>query len=117
MEADAQEQSGGLFAGGLHRRRANPDLLPPSPRGGRRRGRDRFGPIPRPTENLLLTAKIRIEAAQRKITLVEVVDRRVRLTRKRELIQEGGRFPRLTASGADSSLREVLTVLEKISLE
>jgi len=82
-----------------------------------REWRDRFGRLPRPAENLLLTAKIRIEAARRKITLVEVVDRRVRLTRKRELIQEGGRFPRLTVSGADSSLREVLTVLEKISLE
>mgnify|MGYP002632352180 CR=1 FL=1 len=83
----------------------------------RREWRDRFGPLPGPVENLLLTARIRIEAALRKISLVEVRDRRVRLTRKKELLQEGGRFPRLTASGPDSSLREVLTVLEKISLE
>lgn len=76
--------------------------------------RDRFGPLPGPAENLLLTARIRIEAARRKITMVEAREGRLRLTQKKELLQKDGRFPRLTAPDPDSSLREVSTLLEKI---
>jgi transcription-repair coupling factor (superfamily II helicase) len=76
--------------------------------------RDRFGPLPPPTENALLAATIRIEAAQRKISMVEVRERRLMLTRRRELLQEEGRFPRLTASDPNSRLREVLSKLETI---
>jgi transcription-repair coupling factor (superfamily II helicase) len=76
--------------------------------------RDRFGPLPAQMENALLAAAIRIEAAQRKITMVEVRERRLMLTRRRELLQENGRFPRLTAPDPDSRLREVLSKLETI---
>ena len=76
--------------------------------------RDRFGPLPVQTENALLAATIRIEAARRRITMVEVRERRLMLTRRRELLQEDGRFPRLTASDPDSSLREILSSLETI---
>jgi transcription-repair coupling factor (superfamily II helicase) len=78
--------------------------------------RDRFGPLPQPVENALLSALIRIEAARHRITMVEVRDGRLMLTQRKELLQKDGRFPRLTASDPDSSLREVLTLLEKISL-
>ncbi len=76
--------------------------------------RDRFGPLPQPAENALLAAAIRVEAAQRRITMVESREGRLMLTQKRELLQKDGRFPRLTASDPDSSLREVLNFLEKI---
>jgi transcription-repair coupling factor (superfamily II helicase) len=76
--------------------------------------RDRFGPLPLQAENALLAATIRIEAAHRKITMVEAREGRLMLTRRKELLQENGRFPRLTAPDPDSRLREVLFKLETI---
>ena len=75
--------------------------------------RDRFGPLPAPVENALLAALIRVEAARRKISMVEVREGRLMLTQRRELLQKDGRFPRLTAPDANSTLREVLIFLEK----
>ena len=72
------------------------------------------GPLPVQAENALLAASIRIEAARRRITMVEVRERRLMLTQRRELLQKDGRFPRLTASDPDSSLREILSSLETI---
>jgi transcription-repair coupling factor (superfamily II helicase) len=77
--------------------------------------RDRFGPLPVTVENALLCALIRLEAARRRITMVESRDGRLMLTRRKELLQEGGRFPRLTSSDPDSRLREILTHLDLIS--
>ena len=76
--------------------------------------RDRFGPLPGPVENAVMAALIRIEAGRRKISMVEVREGRLMLTQRRELLQKDGRFPRLTASDANSTLREVLTFLEKL---
>ncbi len=76
--------------------------------------RDRFGPLPAPAEHAIFCALIRVEAARRKITMVETRDGRVMFTQKKELLQKEGRFPRLTAPDPASSLREVLTLLEKI---
>ncbi len=76
--------------------------------------RDRFGPLPLQAQNALLTATIRIEAGQKRISMVEVRERRLMLTRRNELLQENGRFPRLTAPDPDSRLREVLSKLETI---
>jgi transcription-repair coupling factor (superfamily II helicase) len=76
--------------------------------------RDRFGPLPRQAENALLAATIRIEAARRKITMVEVREGRLMLTQRKELLQKDGRFPRLTTSDPDSRLREVLSKVETI---
>jgi transcription-repair coupling factor (superfamily II helicase) len=76
--------------------------------------RDRFGPLPLQAENTLLAATIRVEAARRRITIVEVRERRLMLTQRRELLQNDGRFPRLTAPDPDSSLREVLSILHTI---
>lgn len=80
----------------------------------RKEWRDRFGPLPAQAENALVAASIRVEAARRKITMVEVRDRRLMLTQRRELLQKDGRFPRLTGLDPDSSLREVLSILETI---
>jgi transcription-repair coupling factor (superfamily II helicase) len=76
--------------------------------------RDRFGPLPAQAENALLTATMRMEAARRKITMIEVRDRRLMLTQRRELLQKDGRFPRLTGSNPDSTLRQILSSIETI---
>jgi transcription-repair coupling factor (superfamily II helicase) len=76
--------------------------------------RDRFGPLPVPAENALICALIRLEAARRRITMVESRDGRIMLTQRRELLQPGGRFPRLTSPDPDSRLREILTHLDSI---
>jgi len=76
--------------------------------------RDRFGPLPLAAENALLAARIRVEAARRRITMVEVRQDKLMLTQRKELLQEGGKFPRLTASDPDSRLRGILIFLESI---
>lgn len=78
--------------------------------------RDRFGPLPGVVENALVASTIRWEATRRRITLVEVREEKLMLTRGGSLILVGGRFPRLTASDPDSSLREVLSLLEGMPL-
>jgi transcription-repair coupling factor (superfamily II helicase) len=76
--------------------------------------RDRFGPLPVTAENALLCALIRLEAARRRISMVESRDGRIMLTQRKELLQPGGRFPRLTSSDPDSRLREILTHLDSL---
>jgi transcription-repair coupling factor (superfamily II helicase) len=74
--------------------------------------RDRFGPLPAALENALLCAAIRIEASQRRISLVEVKDEKLMLTRGGSYVLIGGRFPRLTVPDPDFKLRGVLSFLE-----
>jgi transcription-repair coupling factor (superfamily II helicase) len=76
--------------------------------------RDRFGPVPRVAANALISAAIRIEAAVRRIPMVEVREGKLMLTRGGKYILVGGRFPRLTASEPDFTLREILSLLEKM---
>jgi transcription-repair coupling factor (superfamily II helicase) len=76
--------------------------------------RDRYGPVPIEAERALTLAEVRIEAARRRIALVEVRAGKVMLTRGGTLVLVGGRFPRLTSSGADSSLRELLSTIESL---
>jgi len=77
--------------------------------------RDRFGPIPDAVENALLLAQIGLEGSFRKISSVEVKDGKVMLMRRKEYLQEGGRFPRLTASDAVFKLRDVLRLVQEVS--
>ena len=76
--------------------------------------RDRFGALPPVAENALLLAAIRFEASRRRIPIVEVRGDKLMLTRGGSFILVGGRFPRLTASDPDSSLREILSLLERM---
>ncbi len=76
--------------------------------------RDRYGPLPAAAENGLVVAAIRVEAARRRITLVEVREGKVMLTRGGAYVMVGGRFPRLTLPEPDSRLREVLSLLESM---
>ena len=76
--------------------------------------RDRFGTLPPVAENALVLAAIRLEASRRRIPIVEVRGDKLMLTRGGSFILVGGRFPRLTASDPDSSLREILSLLERM---
>jgi transcription-repair coupling factor (superfamily II helicase) len=77
----------------------------------RKAWRDRFGRLPKAAENLLLLTELKISAAARKITMVEVREDRLMLTRNGHFIQIDGKFPRLTAADPDERLREVLSVV------
>jgi flagellar biogenesis protein FliO len=70
--------------------------------------------LPAQAENALVAETIRIEAARRRITMVEVRDRRLMLTQRQELLQKDGRFPRLTGRDPDFSLRQILSSIETI---
>jgi len=69
--------------------------------------RDRFGPPPPPLERLLQVARLKLLAAERGITMIEVKDDKLMLTRNHDYVMTGSRFPRLAASGASARLDEI----------
>jgi transcription-repair coupling factor (superfamily II helicase) len=76
--------------------------------------RDRFGPLPRPITLLLLVGELKVLAAERGITAIEVKDDRLMLTRNNDYIMVGSKFPRVTKPHAEGRLKEIkklLTVL------
>ena len=77
----------------------------------RKEMRDRFGPIPPAVELLLTVAELKILASERNITVVEVKEDKIMLTRNKEFITLGGKFPRLTKKTAESRLKEIKRVL------
>ena len=77
----------------------------------RKTWRDRFGPLPEAVENLLLMSEIKLAAAARKMSMVEVRDAKVMLTRQRDFVQIGGHFPRLSTADPAERLRELLTMV------
>jgi transcription-repair coupling factor (superfamily II helicase) len=76
--------------------------------------RDRYGRFPEAIENLLTLAEIRISAAARKITIVEVKDGKLMLTRAGDFILIGGKFPRLTSDNGTAQLREALKMIRSL---
>ena len=76
--------------------------------------RDRFGPLPPPVENLLLLTEIKLAAAARKVSIVEVKQDKVMLTRHGDFIQLDGKFPRVGATDPNQRLREVLRLLRSL---
>ncbi len=75
--------------------------------------RDRFGRLPEPVENLLTLTRIKLAAAAKKITRVEVREGKVMLTRQDDYILLGGKFPRLSAGQPAARLNELLALLRK----
>jgi transcription-repair coupling factor (superfamily II helicase) len=75
--------------------------------------RDRFGRLPEAVENLLTLGSVRLTAAARKVTRLEVRERKLMLTRNADYVLIGGKFPRLTAAAPAERLREMLTLLRK----
>jgi len=79
--------------------------------------RDRFGPAPTPLELLLQAAELRILAAEHGITVIEVKDDRLMLTRNNDYLMIGSKFPRLTKKGASARLKEIKQfLLARLSL-
>jgi transcription-repair coupling factor (superfamily II helicase) len=72
---------------------------------------DRYGRFPEAVQNLLLLTELKLLAAARKITVVEVRQRKVMLTRGGDFILLGGKFPRLSASTAGGCLSELAVLL------
>jgi transcription-repair coupling factor (superfamily II helicase) len=77
--------------------------------------RDRFGPPPPPVELLLQVAEVKRLAADRGVSVVEVRDDRLMLTRRGEFVMLGGKFPRLTRQGAGPRLREIARFLRALT--
>jgi transcription-repair coupling factor (superfamily II helicase) len=73
--------------------------------------RDRFGPLPAAMELLLLVGELKILAGEKGITVLEVKDDRLMLTRNNDFIMLGGKFPRLTKIEARARLKEIKKLL------
>ena len=72
---------------------------------------DRFGLLPAPVELLLLVTELKILASERGITALETRDDRLMLTRNRDLITLGNKFPRLTKRDPKARLNEIRKLL------
>jgi transcription-repair coupling factor (superfamily II helicase) len=77
--------------------------------------RDLFGPHPDALRNLLTLNKIKLAAARTKVVAIEVKDSKVMLTRGGDYLLIGDRFPRLTSSGAENNLANLLSLLSRLS--
>ena len=73
--------------------------------------RDRFGPLPPPAEILLLLGEVKLLAGERGLTVIEVKDDKLMLTRNGDFVQLGGKFPRLTKKTPDAKLKEIRRLL------
>ncbi|MGH8022670.1 MAG: TRCF domain-containing protein [Limisphaerales bacterium] len=73
--------------------------------------RDRFGPPPPPVELLFQIAELKIVAAGRSVTAIEVNQDKLMLTRNNDYITLGGKFPRLTKKDARGRLKEIKKLL------
>jgi transcription-repair coupling factor (superfamily II helicase) len=73
--------------------------------------RDRFGPLPPAVELLLLVAELKVLASEKSVTVIEVKDDKLMLTRQGDFITLGGKFPRLTRKNAKARLKEIKKLL------
>ena len=78
----------------------------------RKTWRDRYGKLPDAAENLLTLSAIKQAAAARKVTVVDVRDNKVMLTRGGDYVLLNGKFPRLFASAPEKRLAELLTLIK-----
>jgi transcription-repair coupling factor (superfamily II helicase) len=80
----------------------------------RKSWRDRFGPLPDAAANLLLLSEIKIAAAARKITVVEVREQKAMFTRGGDYLLLDGKFPRLHEKAPDQRLRELAALIRSL---
>ena len=76
--------------------------------------RDRYGKFPLAVDNLLLLTEIKLSAAKAGVTRVEVREGKLMLTRRRDFLLVGGKFPRISTDRIDRQLAEVLELIRKI---
>lgn len=76
------------------------------------RWRDRFGRLPEPAENLIAVGRLRLTAAGKGVSSVEIKGQRLMLQRGGDYIMlEGRRFPRLVSEKPKEKLLEALEML------
>ncbi|MBP9901402.1 MAG: transcription-repair coupling factor [Verrucomicrobia bacterium] len=73
--------------------------------------RDRFGPVPPAVELLLAVGELKILASEKNVTVVEVKEDKIMLTRNNDFITLGGKFPRLTKKESKARLKEIKKLL------
>jgi transcription-repair coupling factor (superfamily II helicase) len=73
--------------------------------------RDRFGQPPPPVELLLAVGELKILASEKAVTVIEVEDDKLKITRYGDFIQFGGKFPRLTRKEPKARLKEIKRLL------
>ncbi len=73
--------------------------------------RDRFGTLPAAVELLLLVGELKILASERGVTVIEVKEDKLMLTRNNDFIMLGGKFPRLTRKDAKARVKEIKRLL------
>ena len=73
--------------------------------------RDQYGRPPDAVDNLLVCAAMKLSAASKGISAIEIKDGKLMLTRKGGYVLVGGKFPRLTAPDPPLLLRESLHLL------
>lgn len=69
---------------------------------------DRFGRIPAPVENLLICTEVKIRAALKGCSSIEIQDRKLKLNKNGKYIQINGRFPRLIGDDEEEWLESAL---------
>jgi transcription-repair coupling factor (superfamily II helicase) len=73
--------------------------------------RDRFGPLPPAMVLLLHVGDLKILAAEKGITTLEVKEDKLMLTRNHDYIMVGSKFPRLIRKEASARLKEIRKLL------
>ncbi len=73
--------------------------------------RDRFGPLPPPVELLLAIGELKILASEKAVTVIEVDEDKLKITRHNDFIMFSGKFPRLTKKDAKARLKEIKRLL------
>jgi transcription-repair coupling factor (superfamily II helicase) len=68
---------------------------------------DRFGPLPPPVERLVQVAELKLIAAEKGVSEIEVRNDRLMLTRNGDFVTLGGKFPRLSRKNPDARLKEI----------
>ena len=73
--------------------------------------RDRFGPLPSGVELLLAIGELKILASEKSVTVIEVEEDKLKITRLGDFLMFGGRFPRLTKKDPKARLKEIKKLL------
>jgi len=73
--------------------------------------RDRFGPLPSALDLLLKVAELKVLAAARGISVIEVKKDKLMLTRNNDYVMIGSKFPRLVRKEAPARLKEIKKLL------
>jgi transcription-repair coupling factor (superfamily II helicase) len=73
--------------------------------------RDRFGPLPPAAELLLAVADLKILASEKAVTAIAVEDDKLKITRRGDFVQVGGKFPRLSKKDSAARLKEIKRLL------